>query len=202
MSEDQDLNAKENESSEDEMTLLKQRADQMGITYHPAIGVAKLREKVNNMLNDVKPPEDSDEGPETKSSKTVSPSMSAADKERMYHTRLRNEANKLVRVRITCMNPNKKNWPGEILSVSNDVIGTIKKFVPFNSEEGYHVPAVLLDLLKARQYQHFAQITKPNGQKIAVSKLLPEFAIEVMTPLTSTELVELKQRQALNHSIE
>ena len=200
MSEDLDVTNEENGSNEDELTTLKQRADQMGITYHPAIGVAKLREKVSNVLNDVKPAEGSDESEDAPKSKQ--PVVSEADKQRMYHTRLRNEANKLVRVRVTCMNPNKKNWPGEIFSVSNDVIGTIKKFIPFNSEEGYHVPSVLLSLLKERQYQHFAQIKKSNGQKIAVSKLLPEFAIEVMTPLTSVELNDLKQRQALNHSIE
>ena len=30
----------------DELTLLKERADLMGIKYHPSIGVDKLREKV------------------------------------------------------------------------------------------------------------------------------------------------------------
>ena len=34
----------------DELTLLKERADLMGIKYHPSIGVDKLREKVNSVL--------------------------------------------------------------------------------------------------------------------------------------------------------
>ena len=210
MSEDIDLNAAGNDSMEDELTLLKQRADQMGIPYHPAIGVAKLRDKVNAALNDTVADEGVGEPDEEVIMEQVAiapkpsnqPKMTEAEKQLMHHTRLRKEAHKLVRVRVTCMNPNKKNWPGEIISVSNAVIGTVKKFVPFNGEEGYHLPAVLLKMMKARQYQHFAQIKKPNGQKMAVSKLLPEFAIEVMNPLTEMELGDLKQRQALNHSIE
>jgi len=201
MNEDTGLNNAENETNEDELTLLKQRADMMGITYHPAIGVAKLKEKVAAALNDTKSSEGSDEDEVSKTA-SPTPELSAADKQRMLHTRLRNEANRLVRVRVTCMNPNKKNWHGEIKSVSNDIIGTVKKFIPFGLEEGYHIPAVLLDLLKSCQYQHFTHIKKPNGQKVAVSKLLPEFAIEVLDPLTPAELDDLKKRQALNHSIE
>jgi hypothetical protein len=34
----------------DELTSLKARADLMGITYHPSIGVDKLREKVQAAL--------------------------------------------------------------------------------------------------------------------------------------------------------
>ena len=45
-----------------ELTLLKERADMMGIPYHPSIGLEKLKEKVDTVL---KPAEDETE-PERK----------------------------------------------------------------------------------------------------------------------------------------
>ena len=42
-----DLDMAEDElQTPDELTTLKARADQMGITYHPSIKVEKLREKI------------------------------------------------------------------------------------------------------------------------------------------------------------
>ena len=61
-------------------------------------------------------------------------------------------AGKLVRCRITCMNPNKKNWTGEIISVGSAKVGTFKKFIPFNSDEPYHVPLIIYNYLKERNY--------------------------------------------------
>jgi hypothetical protein len=37
----------------------------------------------------------------------------------------------------------------------------------------------------------------PNGQEVNRYKLVNEFSIEVLPPLTETELEELKQRQAM-----
>jgi hypothetical protein len=100
------------------------------------------------------------------------------------------------------MNPNKKDWPGEILSISNRVIGTIKKFVPFNTEVGYHVPAAILRLVQERKYQAFKEIKLPNGQKQKRGHLVKEFAIEILDPLTPQELKDLAQRQAMGNRIE
>ena len=35
----------------DELTSLKQRADLLGLSYHPSIGLEKLRDKVNAALS-------------------------------------------------------------------------------------------------------------------------------------------------------
>ena len=189
--------------NENELDVLKQRADKMGISYHPSIGVEKLKAKVDDVLNDEGDAKDSEkEDSISKEAPKKSLAPSKQELKRLYHTRLRKEANKLIRVRVTCMNPNKKNWTGKIFSVSNRVIGTIKKFVPYNLEEGYHIPTVIYDMMKARQYQHFSQVRLPNGQKKAVTKLLPEFNLEVMEPLTKKQLDDLKQRQILNNSID
>jgi hypothetical protein len=114
---------------------------------------------------------------------------------------LRKEAQRLVRVRITCMNPNKKDWDGEIFTVSNSVVGTLRKYVPFNAEDGWHIPSMMLDFLRDKQFvQHYVE--RKNGQEINRHKLVKEFAIEVLEPLTEEELKELAQRQAMARSVD
>lgn len=167
-----------------ELGLLKERATAMGINYHPSIGLDKLREKVEAKLT---------------------PSIESLTVENetipQRNARLRKEANKLIRVRLTCMNPAKKSWPGEVISVLNNAIGSIKKFVPFEAEDGYHLPAVILGVLKEREYQSFYTKTV-NGKKIKKGKMAKEFSIEVLPDLTIEELKDLAVKQARQENTE
>ena len=171
----------------DELTLLKQRAQTLGIKFHPSIGLESLRSKVSAALTG----EDAEEAAEPV------PEAPAAESRIQMRNRLRKEASSLVRVRITCMNPNKKEWKGEIFTVSNSVVGTFRKYVQFNTEEGWHVPQIILNMLKARQYQTFYTIKNERGVAVRKGKLVPEFAVEVLPPLTEKELLELSRRQAM-----
>ena len=175
----------------DELTSLKQRADLLGLSYHPSIGLEKLRDKVNAALSvqeETKPEEVAQEPvTETKDQKL---------------RRLRDEAAKLVRIRVTCMNPNKKEWEGEIITAGNAGVGTFKKYIPFNADEGWHVPNIIYQVLKDRECQVFSTVTGPRGNKFRKGKLIKEFAIEVLPPLTEDELKDLAQRQAMAKSVD
>ena len=95
------------------------------------------------------------------------------------------------------MNPAKKEWEGEIFTVSNNAVGTVKRYVPFNTEDGWHVEHILLEQLRERQCQIFVTEKDSRGNKVRKGKLIREFAIEVLDPLTKEELAELAQRQAM-----
>jgi hypothetical protein len=115
---------------------------------------------------------------------------------------LRLENTKLVRVRISCLNPNKSGLPGEIFTVHNDIVGTVKKFVPYNEAgDSYHVPFMLLKFLKRKK---FLQIKDPpKGSRGApTTKMVPEFALEILEPLTQRELAELAKAQGAAESAE
>ena len=186
---------------EDELQTLKARADIMGLKYHPSIGLDKLRDKVHEQLaSDNTESKEEVSKPAIRAKKTHQ--LSKRELQLQYHTRLRREANCLRRVRITCMNPNKKNWPGEIFTVGNSVIGTIKKFVPFNAEAGYHVPHMIYTHLKTRKFQKFTPVKQANGRTTMRSSMVPEFAIEDLEPLTQEELTDLATQQAVNRSID
>ncbi len=172
----------------DELTLLKQRAQTLGIKFHPSIGLESLRSKVSAALTG----EDAEEAAEE-----PVPEAPAAESRIQMRNRLRKEASALVRVRVTCMNPNKKEWKGEIFTASNSIVGTFRKYVQFNTEEGWHVPQIILNMIKARQFQTFYTIKNERGVAVRKGKLVPEFAVEVLPPLTEKELLELSRRQAL-----
>jgi len=176
-----DIHEEQNDNIEDELTVLKQRADQMGLKYHPSIGVVKLRDKVNTLLSSSPP----DTAPPIEASPSVTPPK--VESKAAMRTRLKREANRLVRIRLTCMDPNKKDWPGEIFTVGNTVVGTFKKYIPFQAEEGWHVPQIIYEQLKERECQVFVKKVVA-GRPIMQGKLIKAFAIEKLPPLTHTEL--------------
>jgi hypothetical protein len=176
----------------DELTSLKARADLMGITYHPSIGVDKLREKVQAAL------ENKPTGSEKEDVVVAPKSETAAERQ----ARKRKEASALIRIRVTCMNPAKKEWDGEIITTGNSLVGTFRKYIPFNSDEGWHVPQIIYNQLVSRQCQVFTTVTDARGNKVRRGKLIREFAIEVLPQLTPQELHELAQRQAMAKSID
>jgi hypothetical protein len=175
--------------TQDELTTLKARADMLGVTYHPSIGLEKLREKVNAAIN----------GTAAEPAPVATP---AVETENQRRTRLKRDAMELVRIRVMCMNPAKAEWEGEIFTVGNSSVGSVTKFVPFNADDGWHVPRILLTQLQERQCQVFTTVTDARGNKIRKGKLIKEFAIELLPPLTPEELRDLAQRQAISKAID
>lgn len=114
--------------------------------------------------------------------------------ENQKRARLRKEATKLVRIRLTCMNPNKKDLPGEIFTIGNRYIGTVRKFVPYVEQpDGYHVENCIFEELKNRKFLNI----RTDKKGIPQTNYVPEFAIEVLPQLTQKELRALAQRQAM-----
>jgi hypothetical protein len=114
-----------------------------------------------------------------------------------YRKRRAKEAGELVRIRVTCMNPAKREWSGEIFTAGNATVGTFKKYVPFGIEEGWHVPRIIFNMIMERRCQIFQSVPDGRGGKKRVGKLIPEFAVEVLPNLTPDELRALAQRQAM-----
>ena len=119
-----------------------------------------------------------------------------------------NDMKALVRIRITCLNPAKDNWTGEVFTVGNSVIPPITRFIPFTATDGiWHVERIFLDFLRNRKYQQMSERSRTGKQKhygvdYTKNKLKPEFKIEELPPLTEQELEELASFQAANGSVQ
>jgi len=201
-----------------EHKLLKEKARAMGLKFGPRLAFDKLTKLVEDFENGIvqtpveKPKQILPEAPvyeqpyaapvaegprnipNTVTGKTYMSSKEYRNKQVKENKR---NAGRLVRCRITCMNPHKKNWTGEIISVGSARLGTFKKFIPYNTDEPYHIPWIIYQHMKERQCRIGTTQRLPNGQEVNRSKLINEYAIEVLTPLTGQELKDLAQRQAM-----
>lgn len=184
------------EVTQDELAALKSRADLLGIQYHPSIGVEKLREKITAATSETKTFQETgtfEKLPESK--------VTVAESLNERRARKKKEANELIRIRVSCMNPAKKEWDGEIITAGNSVVGSFTKFIPFNADEGWHVPRIIYNQLIDRMCQIFVTVKDPKtGQSTRKGKLIKEFAIEVLPALTPQEIHDLAQRQAMAKS--
>ena len=167
--------------SPSELELLQNRCRTLGISFHHNNGVAALTELVNEKI------------------KTIdTPTLDEATIMKRRYAFKRKEANKLIRCNIVCQDPTKRDWAGEVVSVSNRVVGTIKKFIPFSTPQGYHIPAMLLKILEARQYTSFSTIRNIKGVPVTKTELRPAFVITRLPALSTQELNVISDRQAAN----
>jgi hypothetical protein len=104
---------------------------------------------------------------------------------------------KLIRLRITNMNESKADLNGEIFCVMNKYLGIVKRFVPYGepTDEGWHVPYVIYKQLRDRKFLQVKTKTV-KGQIQVDTRWVKEFNLEIMDPLTETELKQLATAQA------
>lgn len=169
----------------DELTVLKKRAAKMGIKHSSDATVESLKAKIQDKLEGTK----KEEAP--KASK-----LSEAQSKALERTQRVKEANRLIRVRITCHNPAKRALKGEFFTVANGIVGTVRKFVPYQGDaaESWHVPKIIFDHLKERKYVE-SKFHKINGIEQLIQTTRNEFAIEELEPLSAQELKQLALKQ-------
>ena len=169
------------EESEEQIILndLKNRAKQLGIKHHPSIGVDKLREKIQEAL----------------ASGNTQVEKPALSKDDIGRATKKAEALKMIRVNIGCLDPLKKAHQGDWFITGNSVIGTVKRFVPFNVD--WHVPQIILNMIREKEFLSITTAKDDKGFEIINKRLTKTYTVSVLEPLTEQELKELAQRQAL-----
>lgn len=191
----------------DEKTLLKQRAKMLGIDFGNNISVETLKAKIEEKLS----------GVEAKVAAEINPLGSTDDSEedlakltpeqRMMRLRkkIREEQLKLVRLRVTCMDPKKSDLPGEIFTIANEYLGTVAKFVPFGeaTDNGYHVPFCIYTMMNERKFLNIrTRKDRKTGQTIVEHQWAKEFALEVLPQMTPEELKQLATAQIAAGSLD
>ena len=194
-----------------ELEVLKNRARLMGIPFSNNISLATLKQKVADKMaedeaGDAGDDGDDDDDDEQEAASTPAPAKAPKlNPVQQMRQDLMKEQMKLVRVRIACMNPQKANLPGELITVGNKYLGTVSKFVPFGeaTDNGYHLEYILYKALEERRFTHITTVkNKQNGQLQTKTRDMKEFSIEILPPLTAEELADLKTAQIAAGSIE
>lgn len=208
---------------EADLNAARAEADRLGVSYSPNAKAETIRKKIQAKLAESDIDEDEDipqasdaidnstpltyataprlENGELDVTKLPKMPVKRGNRTKLEYTPIakdiiRKDLTRLVRVKITCFNPAKKEWKGEVFSFVNSVVGTVKKFVPYNCEaaDTYHVPYCIYLMMKAKEFQAFSG-KKVNGVEVKTPRQVREFALEVLPPLTQAELDALAKKQ-------
>ena len=181
----------------DQLALLKQRATVMGISYSNNISLETLKKRIQEKMDGVEVAKPEPE----KSVQSVNPlvEQKPAAKTPSLRQFMRDTQMKLVRLRITNLDPKKKDLHGEVITVANEYLGTVKKFVPFGevTDDGFHVPYCIYRELDSRKFLNIRTVrNRREGTTKVESNWAKEFALEVLPQLTREELNRLAAAQA------
>ena len=191
----------EGEAAVDELTLLKERAKQMGIPFSNNISAETLRKRISDKMEGKDEPEvnpltgDSEIAAITSAPQKLDAKQNALALRKL----MQREQMKLVRVRITNMDPKKKDLPGEIWTVSNEYLGNVRKMIPYGeqTDEGFHIPYCLFRLLQNKRFLQIRTVRdRVTGQERQESQWVKEFSLDVLPDLTKEELARLAAAQA------
>lgn len=197
---DQALNT-EGETAVDELALLKERAKQMGIPFSNNISLETLRKRIADKMEGKEDPEvnplsgDVEIAAITSAPKKLDAKQNALALRKM----MQRDQMKLVRVRITNMDPKKKDLPGEIWTVSNEYLGNVRKMIPYGeqTDEGFHIPYCLFRLLQSKRFLHIRTVKdRVTGVERQEKQWVKEFSLDVLPDLTKEELARLAAAQA------
>lgn len=191
----------EGEAAVDELTLLKERAKQMGIPFSNNISLETLRKRIADKMEGKDEPEvnplagDSEIAAITAAPKKLDAKQNALALRKL----MQREQMKLVRVRITNMDPKKKDLPGEIWTVANEYLGNVRKMIPYGeqTDDGFHIPYCLFRLLQSKRFLHIRTVKDHvTGLERQEKQWVKEFSLDVLPDLTKEELARLAAAQA------
>ena len=197
---DQALNT-EGETAVDELALLKERAKQMGIPFSNNISLETLRKRISDKMEGKDVPEVNPlTGDAEIAAITLAPAkLDAKQNALALRKMMQRDQMKLVRVRITNMDPKKKDLPGEIWTVSNEYLGNVRKMIPYGeqTDEGFHIPYCLFRLLQSKRFLHIRTVKdRVTGVERQEKQWVKEFSLDVLPDLTKEELARLAAAQA------
>lgn len=177
-----------------ELDMLKQQARVMGLEFSNNIGIETLRKKINEALADAE------------SEPEIEPEVAApVERKKTLREEIFEREMKLVRVRITNMDPMKAKRPGDYFTIANKYLGTVRKFIPYGepTDDGFHIPHCLYQMLKDRKFSQVQIKKNPDtGHESVYTRMVREFNIEVMDPLTPAEIKKLATAQMAAGSLD
>lgn len=183
----------------DELAVLKERAKMMGIAFSNNISVETLRARIAAKMEGQPDPATPHAEPQANPLVGDTP----GEKTLTLRERLVRDEMKLVRLRITNLDPKKKDLPGEIFTLANRYLGTVRKYIPYGevTDNGYHVPYCIYKELESRRFLNI-RVVKKGGREHVETSWAKEFALEVLPQLTKEELARLATAQAAAGAVE
>lgn len=185
------------ETKVDKLSVMKMRADVMGIAYKPDVTADYLEAMIDMALAAKDKPAETQapvvQAPVVGQAAPVSAAATKSLRQHVYE-----EGMKLIRIRLTNMDQKDQNLNGDIFTVSNEFLGDVKRFVPYQDkfyENGYHVENCILKQLQDKKYLRITVTKNSQKQEVISSAWVKKFNIEILPPLTEAEIERLRIAQ-------
>lgn len=167
-----------------------------GMKAHHKTGTEKLKETLKTALlgNSQTPSADDDTEEEIPKEQVTELTPEQHEKKLTKEQR----AMRLVRIVVTPNDNLMSTYPGLIFTVGSSAINggrMIKKYVPFNNEDGWHVPQIICEQIQNAEMQKFKSVKMPNGEKQLQAYIAKKFNVQILDPLTKPELEALAAAQ-------
>ena len=161
-----------------------------GIKMHHKTNAIKLRKTLQDDVdkNDTKVPVEVKSSPVKPAKVKKKPEMTLEEK--CLH---------LKRIIVTPNDPELSGHSGLVFTVIATGVKNgiaIKKYVPFNNEEGWHVPNVICNQIANAEMQKFKSVKAPNGDTILQPYQAKKYNVQVLPDLTQKEINKLAASQA------
>lgn len=166
---------------------LKSQLDLRGIKYHHKAGLEKLK----SLLEEADAEDLDADNAEVGQSPRAKHNADLAMQEEMRKKCLR-----LRRIMVTCNDPLKIKWRGEIIQGGNSVLGNVRKYIPFGNPNGWYVPEILITVMKEKVFRR--ENIKENDPMSG--GLAPTYSITYLDDLTPQQLADLKHQQSLRNA--
>lgn len=164
-------------NQKEDLATYKAQADLLGIEYPNNITLAKLKAKITEHLG-----------------------KESVDEANEQYNNLYAENMKLVKVIVTPVDSAKRDYAGEIFAVGNDVLGTVKRFVPFNQE--WFIENILYKHIESKEFQFIKTVKdKSTGNEFLESKIIPAYNVTLLPMPTQEELAEMKRIQEAREGV-
>lgn len=166
----------------------------LGIAIHHKTGIDKLQRVLKEVHAGTYVPEleTAESEPEVHVSPNIASTVKVLNtKEHIKKLTKEQKALRMQRITVSPNDPLMSSYSGLIFTSGSSGVQRgrmIKKFVPFNNDEGWHVPQIIIDQIDSAQMQKFRQVTLPNGEKTLQPYLTKKFNVQILPPLTKEEL--------------
>jgi hypothetical protein len=168
-----------------ELQAVKEIAENMNIK----VGNTKDVAKIKAMIEEASKPE------------PVKAELTGRALKEQKRAELKAEKMRLIRVKITPMSPFERQLEGTQIAISNDLLGEVSRYIPFERE--WHVEVCLLAHLRERTYRKRVEETSPTtGRKIYRNEFPSAYGIVELPDLTKAELDKLAADQRARNAID
>ena len=183
-------------------TQIKQELEDNGVKLHHLTGLPKLAETLLAVRENTYEAPVATDKPKAKTEtevKHTGPTKEATEAMLKATTLTKTQkAMALRRVIVTPNDPLMANRHGHIFTVGSSKVNNgkmIKKFVPFGNEDGWHIPQIIYDQIKAAEMRKSKPHTDAKGNSTMIQYIAKKYNIQDLPHLTQDEMDQLAASQ-------